>query len=143
MTWVRRRLRFGSWLALVALAIQLALSFGHIHAEDFATTADNQTSISVDHAGGGFSDSDHHGLGHRDCDNCATIALLATLVISSPPALTVLATHSVVSQVVVETGRQYPQQVDHSRPERRRSPDLPANLNLRALSLCTEATRRF
>jgi hypothetical protein len=114
-------LRFGSWLALVALAIQLALSFGHIHAEDFATTADNQTSISVDHAGGGFSDSDHHGLGHRDCDICATIALLATLVISSPPALTVLATHSVVSQVVVENRPPVPAT---SRPFQARAPPL-------------------
>jgi hypothetical protein len=120
MTWVRRRLRFGSWLALVALAIQLALSFGHIH-EDFATTADNQTSISVDHAGGGSSESDHHGLGHRDCDICATIALLATLVISSPPALTVLATHSVASHVVVENRPQVPAT---SRPFQARAPPL-------------------
>jgi hypothetical protein len=121
MTWVRGRLRFGSWLALVALAIQLALSFGHIHAEDFATTADNQTSINVDHAGGGSSDSDHHDLDHHDCDICATIALLATLVISSPPALTVLATHSVVSHVVVENRRQVPAT---SRPFQARAPPL-------------------
>ena len=31
MGWVRRYARFGSWLALAALALQLVLSFGHIH----------------------------------------------------------------------------------------------------------------
>ncbi len=106
MAWARKRLRFGSWLALVALTIQLALSFGHNHAEDFATTADNPTTIDADHTGGGTSDSDHHGLGHRDCDICATISLLATLIVPSPPALAVLTADSVASHVVVETRRQ-------------------------------------
>jgi hypothetical protein len=31
MRWLRSHVRFGSWAALLALAIQLALSFGHIH----------------------------------------------------------------------------------------------------------------
>jgi hypothetical protein len=31
MNWVRSRVRLGSWLALFALAIQLALLFGHLH----------------------------------------------------------------------------------------------------------------
>ena len=31
MRWFRRNVRFGSWCALVALAVQLALSFGHLH----------------------------------------------------------------------------------------------------------------
>jgi hypothetical protein len=116
MAWSRKKLRFGSWLALVALVTQLALSFGHIHAEDFAPTADNPTTIGADHVGGGSSDSDHH-----DCDICATIALLATLVLSSPPTLTVSVTHSVVSHVVVETRRQV---TATSRPFQARAPPL-------------------
>jgi len=31
MRWLRSRIRPGTWLALLALAIQLALSFGHLH----------------------------------------------------------------------------------------------------------------
>src|SRR5215470_8153767 len=31
MRWFRRNVRFGSWCALVALAVQLVLSFGHLH----------------------------------------------------------------------------------------------------------------
>ena len=33
---LRTQKRFGGWLALFALGLQLALSFGHMHAEDFA-----------------------------------------------------------------------------------------------------------
>jgi hypothetical protein len=36
MRWFRRNIRFGSWCALFALAIQLVLSFGHLH---FASSA--------------------------------------------------------------------------------------------------------
>ena len=35
MHWIRKNSRFGSWAAVFALALQLVLSFGHIHAEDF------------------------------------------------------------------------------------------------------------
>jgi hypothetical protein len=31
MRWVRRRRRFGGYLALAGLALQLAVSFGHVH----------------------------------------------------------------------------------------------------------------
>jgi len=31
MRWLRSHMRLGSWVALFALAIQLALSFGHVH----------------------------------------------------------------------------------------------------------------
>src|SRR5579871_3576508 len=34
MRWVRGNLRVGSWCALVAVAIQLVLSFGHVHRLD-------------------------------------------------------------------------------------------------------------
>lgn len=97
MAWARKRLRFGGWLALLALALQLALSFGHIHAEDFAPTANIQTAIDADQGGGIPADPEHHGLGHHDCGICATLSLLATLVIPSPPTLTTPATHEVAS----------------------------------------------
>jgi hypothetical protein len=31
MRWIRANLRFGAWCALFALAVQFALSFGHVH----------------------------------------------------------------------------------------------------------------
>src|SRR5262245_9242430 len=35
MRWARTRQRCGSWLALAAMALQLVLSFGHVHLEKF------------------------------------------------------------------------------------------------------------
>ena len=34
MRWLRSHIRFGSWLALFALTVQFALSFGHVHFDD-------------------------------------------------------------------------------------------------------------
>jgi len=34
MRWLRSHIRFGSWSALLALTVQLALSFGHVHFDD-------------------------------------------------------------------------------------------------------------
>src|SRR2546428_9278577 len=36
MQWFRSRARLGSGLALLALVVQLALSFGHVHADSIA-----------------------------------------------------------------------------------------------------------
>lgn len=120
MAWARRRLRFGSWLALSALAIQLALTFGHTHPEDFATTADIQATVDAGH-GDGNSESGHHGLGHHDCDICATIALFATLVIPSPPVLAVVTAQSVAPHVVVDTRQEI---AATRRPFQARAPPL-------------------
>jgi len=35
MRWVRSNTRFASWLALFAFALQLTLSFGHLHLDGF------------------------------------------------------------------------------------------------------------
>src|ERR1700692_4558421 len=94
MGWMRGSIRFGSSLALFALALQLTLSFGHIHAEDFAPAFDIHATMDVDHDGGNPAEHDHHGPGHDDCAICATTALLATLVIPPPPALDLPATYS-------------------------------------------------
>ena len=37
MRWVRTNRRWGTWLALAAMALQLVLSFGHIHLEKLAS----------------------------------------------------------------------------------------------------------
>jgi len=39
MRWFRRHVRFGSWCALAALAVQLVLSFGHLHTVGSAAAA--------------------------------------------------------------------------------------------------------
>ena len=94
MGWMRGSIRFGSSLALFALALQLTLSFGHVHAEDFAPAAGIQATVDADHDAGNPAEPDHHGRSHDDCAICATTALLATLVIPPPPALDLPATYS-------------------------------------------------
>ena len=94
MGWMRGSIRFGSWLALSALVLQLGASFGHVHAEDFAPAAGIQATVNADHDAGNPAEPDHHGLDHDGCAICATTAMLATLVVSLPPSLDLPATIS-------------------------------------------------
>jgi hypothetical protein len=101
---IRSMRRFGGWLALFALALQLTLSFGHIHAEDFAPA---QTSVAASDAGhsGANHNSGSTGRDHDDCPICATIYLLATLVMPLPPLVALPADH--VSIVPADFGSRY------------------------------------
>src|SRR2546426_4572725 len=85
----RLRSRWGSCLALFALTLQLALSFGHVHlgpitrdsfAANVATGTDAHRPAS----------RDRHDLPAAADDNCAVCALIhlaGTLLPSEPPAL--------------------------------------------------------
>jgi hypothetical protein len=74
-----------SLLALFALAMQFALSFGHIHADAFAAPV----AIS-DYASTPTSDSEHQQNDPADlCAICATVAMANALVDASPPLLPV------------------------------------------------------
>lgn len=99
MRWVRQTRRFGGWLALFALALQLALSFGHVHADDLAPAATQASTTAGDEG----TPADH-GLGHHDCDICATMAMLASLVVPLPPFVAVPAYANFI--VLAETGPQ-------------------------------------
>ena len=80
MSRVRFNRRFGSLVALFALAIQLALSFGHIHVEDIL----GPTATKIVHVGGQANtpaDNDHDGPGHDVCAICAALSLTASSVL--------------------------------------------------------------
>lgn len=87
MHWIRRNRGLGSWAALFALAIQLYLSFGHIHLEDLhlssaAIAASSQAQPDNP------ADDDHGPGGHDICAICAALSLTAS---SALPTLAVLA----------------------------------------------------
>jgi hypothetical protein len=85
--------RLTGWLALLALALQLAASFGHIHAEDFAglgRAAVAQTAL-ADNGPAGAPDPDH-----LTCDICAAVHLAGSLLMPAPPVLVVPASAPVV-----------------------------------------------
>ena len=92
MRWFRDNGRQGSWLALIALAINLALSFGHFHAFDGKAL------------GGGLiakvasvvTPDDGSKPGHPNddradvlCPICVASAAMAQALVSVPPALAV------------------------------------------------------
>lgn len=78
-----------AWLALFALWLQLALSFGHMHPEDFAglsSGAAHQQFVKSDPIGDPAAPLDPlaEGPGHEACAICASIHLAGTLTLPEP-----------------------------------------------------------
>ena len=93
MHWFRSRSSLGSWLALFALAVQLVVSFGHVHpiaAHRPGTSVDaarfGRARPSVDVASLPAGD-EAPALADDYCAVCALIHLAGTVVASEPPAL--------------------------------------------------------
>ena len=89
MRWFRTHIGLGSRLALFALAVQLVLSFSHVHIGKIAP-ASSHAAITVAQApdrGGGPSPKPPTGADDF-CAICATISLLASSVV--PTASSVL-----------------------------------------------------
>ena len=97
MGWLRSRLRWGSYLALFALAFQLALSFGHVHIEGgeplsghastlFAVHPSNASEAAVDPAG-----KETPALADDCCPICTLIHLAGALLPAAAPAVSRLA----------------------------------------------------
>jgi Protein of unknown function (DUF2946) len=92
MNWFRSRIRSGAQLALFALAVQMVLSFGHIHRDDLGlpplagTGPTQMTSAAA--AGSQPPAGQHHQPASDDyCSICASIAVLATWMPALPPVL--------------------------------------------------------
>jgi hypothetical protein len=85
MRWFRGKRRWGSYGALFALALQLALSFGHVHLDDVALG--NAASVAVQKASEPGTPSGT--VPDRDdvCAICAILSLSGSLLIPYAPAL--------------------------------------------------------
>jgi hypothetical protein len=79
MRWIRKNRRFGSWAAVFALTIQLVLSFGHIHPEDFQGSP--ALTASSSQANPGTSDDEDRGRGPDFCAICAALNLTSSSVL--------------------------------------------------------------
>src|ERR1044071_3847050 len=91
MGWFRSNRRIGSGLALIALVIHFALSFGHLHISTWGkafapilASADQVGTASVPNAPA--SPSTHPGLADP-CAICANIHLAASLLVDWPARL--------------------------------------------------------
>jgi len=98
MRWFRTRSRWVSCLALLALAMQLALAFGHIHLKDIlgethstaSAEASTLASLSVEqHTSAQPADSSHHEHEDEYCAIYAINALIGSAQHAAPPALLV------------------------------------------------------
>jgi hypothetical protein len=90
MKWFRSNIKQGSRLALLALAIQFGLSFGHFHGVAHAAPA-MQSAIAQaaqtipQQAPGSDQDSDRHA--NDACAICAVIAMANATLFATPPLL--------------------------------------------------------
>jgi hypothetical protein len=92
MGWFRSRSRLGSYLALFALAFQLAVSFGHVHLDHISPlSAGASTLASVqpasDAANAPSSPTGHEDLADDFCPICTLIHLAGALVPAEMPPL--------------------------------------------------------
>jgi DUF2946 family protein len=89
MRWFRNTIRQGTWLALIALVINLGLSFGHFHAIDGKASGRGiATAASIaspdDGAKQGTPDDSH---ADYLCPICMAATAIAKVLASTPPAL--------------------------------------------------------
>jgi hypothetical protein len=89
MRWFRSTVRQGTWLALIALAINLGLSFGHFHAIDgkvsgHGIAAEAFIASSDDGQKQGTPDDSH---ADYLCPICVAATAMAKALAATPPAL--------------------------------------------------------
>ena len=97
MKWFRSNIRHGSRLALFALAVQLALSFGHFHggAAQAVAAVQSGSANSLSAADTASEDAQQQPASNHDSDQqqgdvcaiCAVLALANTMLFATPPLL--------------------------------------------------------
>jgi hypothetical protein len=102
MRWFRDHIRQGSWLALVALAINLALAFGHVHASD-GTGLERPGSLIAAIAAQRSDQSQHQPADNQAdylCPICMAAAAMGTALAATPPALPVEFSIAVIDHAI-------------------------------------------
>jgi hypothetical protein len=88
MRWFRKHIGHGSWLALVALAINFTLAFGHVHGLD-GHDSERPLILAMVAGDSGQSQKHHPADHHADylCPICMAVAIMGNGLASTPPAL--------------------------------------------------------
>jgi len=90
MAWFRARARWGAYLALLAVAFQLAISFGHVHLDHIALTPADATAIASAPSSDDVTPSnraDRKDVADDLCPICALIHLAGALTLAQIPPL--------------------------------------------------------
>jgi hypothetical protein len=105
MRWFREHIRQGSWLALVAVAINFALAFGHIHASD-GTGSERTGSLVAAIAAVHGNQTQHHPADNQAdylCPICMAAAAMGTALAPTPPALPVAFAEAAIDRATEHT----------------------------------------
>lgn len=92
MRWFRKHIGQGSWLALVALAINFTLALGHVHTiEGRASGRSLLLALGVSDSGpSDTGQSQNHPANHPDddfCPICMAVAAMGSALAPTPPAM--------------------------------------------------------
>jgi len=126
MRWFRSRSRLGAYLALFALAFQLAVSFGHVHLEQFtpasagaSALADAQPSGHDRNAPSNPAGREHPADDH--CPICTLIHLAGALVPAEAPSLPL---PTVFGRLRLEPAAEFDLTASHAALFRARAPPI-------------------
>jgi hypothetical protein len=86
MGWVHRNRRFGTWLALAALTLQLVVSFGHVHLESCPLASPSASVANAKTAAWQPCPTQHSSNNADDyCAICAAIQLASASFLPNAP----------------------------------------------------------
>jgi hypothetical protein len=91
MRWFRDHVRQGSWLALLAIAINFALAFGHVHAIGGPGSGPSQVALAASSTPDNSDQTPNHPADGVDylCPICIATAAMGNALAATPPALPV------------------------------------------------------
>jgi len=126
MNWFRSRSRLGAYLALFALAFQLAVSFGHVHLERIAPPSAGAGALAGAPAAAADLNAPANPAGREDpaddhCPICTLIHLAGALVPAEMPALPL---PCVFSRLRLELAAEFDLTASHAALFRARAPPI-------------------
>src|SRR5690349_6608680 len=113
MRWFRDHIRQSAWVALIALAINIALSFGHVHAlngDGRGTHSGVLVTAIVSSEAGQTQGHPEDGNADYLCPICVAAAAMASTLASTPPAVTVEFAFATINRTVEPVPARFEQQ---------------------------------
>ena len=126
MSWFRSRLRSGAYLALFALAFQLAVSFGHVHLERIAPVSTGTSALASAQPAADDLNAPSSPAGRKDladdcCPICTLIHLAGALVPAETPSLPL---PTVFGRLRLEAAAEFDLTASHAALFRARAPPI-------------------
>ena len=126
MRWFRSRARAGAYLALFALAFQLAVSFGHVHLERIAPPSTGASALAAAQPSADDLNAASNPAGREDvADDCCPICTLIHLASALVPAeMPLLPMPTVFGRLRLEVAAEFDLTASHAALFRARAPPI-------------------